>query len=323
MEVIVGFFIAVTVGITGIGGGSFTTPALVLLAGMTAGEAVGTAMVFAAVLRLIAAPFYVVRRHVNARYLGLLLLGAIPGLLIGIWLLHMMRSRSWTPVALLLIGLMLTISSALTFVPGLRQRYLSTQRSGWLSLFALPLGVETGFSSAGAGALGTILLLNFSELSAPVVVGTDLLLGIALAVVGSAFHLTWGSINSSVLLRLLAGGIPGVLFGCMLAKRVPAERLRTAVAAVAIALGLQLIWMSGAPLVRSHARQAMREETRTRSSGYRQIHVICFFSVGKSNGRCTNVIWPLVRTDPSNHACAIRSCMWTIIATAYWRSKLG
>ena len=266
MEVIVGFLIAATVGLTGIGGGSFTTPALVLLAGLPATEAVGTAMVFAGVLRLIAAPFYVVRRHVNAKYLALLLLGAIPGLLIGTWLLHMMRSRTWSPAALLLIGLMLTISSALTFAPNLRQRFLSSQKSNWLSLFALPIGVETGFSSAGAGALGTILLLNFSELSAPVVVGTDLLLGIALAVVGSAFHLSWGSVNSSLLLRLLAGGIPGVLVGCALAKKVSAKRLTMAVAAVGIALGLQLVWMGGLPLLHSHPGTQAREYERAHSS---------------------------------------------------------
>jgi hypothetical protein len=40
MNFLVGFLIAAAVGLTGIGGGSFTVPALVLLAGLTAGEAV-------------------------------------------------------------------------------------------------------------------------------------------------------------------------------------------------------------------------------------------------------------------------------------------
>ena len=249
METIVGFVIAAIVGITGIGGGSFTTPALVLLAGLPASEAVGTAMVFAAVLRLLAAPFYMARKHVDLRYLRLLLVGAVPGLLFGTWLLRIMRTRSWSPVALLVIGLMLAISSALTFAPRLRQPRFAGERGGWLSVLALPIGVETGFSSAGAGALGTILLLNFSELATPAVVGTDILFGIVLTVVGSVFHLGWGSINSLTLIKLLAGGIPGVLLGCVFSGRVPAERLRTAIAVVAIALGLQLVWMGGAPLV--------------------------------------------------------------------------
>ncbi|HWC19794.1 MAG TPA: TSUP family transporter, partial [Terriglobales bacterium] len=165
MEVVLGFIIAATVGITGIGGGSFTTPVLVLLIGLPAGEAVGTAMVFAAVLRLLAAPFYVIGRNVDSKYLRFLLLGALPGLLIGTWLLRLMRTQVWSPIALLIIGIMLTFSSALTFAPRVRQPQLTRRRSGWLSLLALPIGVETGFSSAGAGALGTVLLLNYSELS--------------------------------------------------------------------------------------------------------------------------------------------------------------
>jgi len=248
-QVIVGFLIAATVGLTGIGGGSFTTPALVLLAGLPAAEAVGTALVFAAVLRVIAAPFYVVRRLVNGKYLRLLLLGAIPGLLLGTWFLRLLHERSWNPVVLVLIGAVLAASSAVTFIPWLRRPRFARERSGWLSLLALPIGVETGFSSAGAGALGSVLLLNYSELSAAEVVGTDLLFGIGLAVCGSALHLSWGSMNNDVLLRLLAGGIPGVLVGCALAKRVSAGRLRTVIAAVAIILGLQLIWMGSRPLL--------------------------------------------------------------------------
>ena len=57
MNFLIGFLIATAlIGLTGIGGGSFTVPALVLLAGLAAGEAVGTAFLFAGVLRLIAAP---------------------------------------------------------------------------------------------------------------------------------------------------------------------------------------------------------------------------------------------------------------------------
>jgi uncharacterized membrane protein YfcA len=209
-------------------------------------------MVFAAILRLIAAPFYLVRRSVDPKYLRFLLIGAVPGLLLGTLLLRLMRTRAWSPLVLLMIGVMLTISSALTFVPRIRHPHLTRERGRWLSLLALPIGIETGFSSAGAGALGSILLLNFSELPAATVVGTDLLLGIVLAVVGSIFHLSWGSISTALLLRLLAGGIPGVLVGCSLTKRVPAQRLRLAVAAVAVVLGLQLIWIGGSPLVRAN-----------------------------------------------------------------------
>ena len=58
---LIGFAIAVAVGLTGIGGGSFTVPALVLIAGLPASEAVVTAFVSAGVIRLVAAPFYMLK----------------------------------------------------------------------------------------------------------------------------------------------------------------------------------------------------------------------------------------------------------------------
>jgi uncharacterized membrane protein YfcA len=252
MTIVIGFVVAVVVGLTGMGGGTFTTPALVLLIGLPAGEAVGTAMVFTAVLRLLAAPIYLIRQQVHGGYVSLLLLGAVPGLLIGTWWLRRMSAASYKPVVLLAVGIMLAISSAITFVPRLRAPHFARERKGWLSLIALPIGIETGFSSAGAGALGSILLLNFSELLPAQVVGTDLLFGIVLAVIGSAFHLGWGTVDRETLIHLLGGGIPGVLIGCSVSRVMPGKRLRALVAVVGIVLGLQLLWVGGKTLFEEH-----------------------------------------------------------------------
>jgi hypothetical protein len=71
---------------------------------------------------------------------------------------------------------------------------------------------------------------------------TDLLFRLVLAVIGSALHWSFGSISMPILFQLLLGGVPGVLFGCLLAQKVPANKLKTAVAMVAIFAGLQLVW---------------------------------------------------------------------------------
>jgi uncharacterized membrane protein YfcA len=85
-------------------------------------------------------------------------------------------------------------------------------------------------------------------MTAPQVVGTDILFGLVLAVIGSAFHWSFGSINTPVLYQLLAGGIPGVLIGCVFARKVPARKLKYAIALIAIFAGIQLIW-SGAGVI--------------------------------------------------------------------------
>src|SRR5260370_33098826 len=73
------------------------------------------------------------------------------------------------------------------------------------------------------------------------VIGTDLVFGLVLAIIGSAVHWSLGTISTPVLLQLLAGGVPGVIVGCLLARRVPAQKLKAVGAAVAIFAGLQLV----------------------------------------------------------------------------------
>jgi hypothetical protein len=253
MHYLIGFLIAVAVGLTGVGGGSFTVPALVLIAGLTAGEAVGTAFLFSGVLRLIAAPFYLLGKQIHSRYLWLLLKGAIPGLVVGTWVLHLLNREAGSPVVIILLGVVLAASSSVTFVRRVQNPAFAAQNHQWLPWLALPIGVESGFSSAGAGALGTVLLLNYSEMTPTQVVGTDLLFGLVLAVIGSAFHWSFGSISLPTLAQLLLGGVPGVVLGCLLAPKVPANKLKTAVAVVAIFAGLQLVWSGGHTLAQRHA----------------------------------------------------------------------
>jgi uncharacterized protein len=242
IHLVLGFLIAFAVGFTGIGGGSFTVPALLLIVGLPAGEAVGTAFVFAGVLRLIAAPFYLIAKKVHAHYFRLLVLGAVPGLVLGMFFLRVMSKNQSSPVLVIVLGAILALSSSVTFFPRAQNPGFARKNSRWLPWLAFPIGVESGFSSAGAGALGTVLLLNYSEMTPAEVVGTDLVFGLVLAIIGSAVHWTFGSISTPVLLRFLAGGIPGVVLGCVLARSVPARRLKAVVALIAIFAGLQLVW---------------------------------------------------------------------------------
>src|SRR5215470_17076146 len=253
-HIVIGFFIALAVGLTGIGGGSFTVPALLLVAGLPAAEAVGTTFVFAGVLRLIAAPFYIAARQVHSGYVGLLLKGAVPGMVLGMIALRVIAKEQSSPLVVIVIGLLLTLSSGVTFVPRAQVPEFARRNVRWLPWLAFPIGVESGFSSAGAGALGTMLLLNYSEMSPAQVVGTDLLFGLVLAIVGGVAHWTIGTISTPVLTLLLGGGIPGVIVGCALARRVPAQKLKAVVALIAICAGLQLVWSGAHTLARQNGQ---------------------------------------------------------------------
>jgi|SRR5215469_2643052 len=257
MDVLLGFIIALGVGLTGVGGGSFTVPALVMIGGLPGNAAVGTAFVFAGALRLVAAPFYLLGRNVHKGYLRLLLQGAIPGLLIGTIVLQVLSKRN-NPLVVILLGVILAVSAAISFAQRLQNRDFARKNTRWLSWFALPIGIEAGFSSAGAGALGTTLLMNYSEMPPLQVVGTDIMFGLVLAVIGTAFHLRFGVINAPILWQLLMGGLPGVLLGCAFARRVPAHRLRTMIALLALFVGLQLVWDGARTLCTNHQERGVK-----------------------------------------------------------------
>src|SRR5260370_1810098 len=128
-------------------------------------------------MKLVAAPFFLAVKKVHLRYLRLMLLGAVPGLLGGMYLLATMRTR-WNPLVLMLIGATLVVSAALTLIYTGRQRELRRDSAPWLPWVTLPIGIEIGFSSAGEGALGTLLIFNCSDLPACPVVGADIIFGI-------------------------------------------------------------------------------------------------------------------------------------------------
>ncbi len=244
MAILVGFLIAMAVGLTGVGGGSMTAPILILVFGVNPAEAVGTSLIFAAVIKLAAAPLYVWRKQVNFRILALLCAGGIPGVIAGVTLIGALTGARYQNVVLALIGI--TVAS-MAFYNLYRAFSAKTQagvrdRSGWLPWIAAGIGAEVGFSSAGTGALGSLALLSLTPLPPAQVIGTDILFGLMLSLIGGGFHFSAGHYQAAILWQLLAGGIGGVFIGANLAALLPARPLRIALSICLSALGLQLCW---------------------------------------------------------------------------------
>jgi uncharacterized membrane protein YfcA len=116
-----------------------------------------------------------------------------------------------------------------------------TDRAHRLAWAAFPIGCEVGFSSAGAGALGTLALLGFTTLPAACVVGTDLLFGLTLSTIGGGLHVGLGAWDRALLTQMILGGIPGGLLGARLATVLPSRPLRAALLVWLVYLGGELL----------------------------------------------------------------------------------
>ena len=97
-----------------------------------------------------------------------------------------------------------------------------------------------GFSSAGAGALGSLLLLALTPLTAAEVIGTDLCFGLGVSLIGSVIQLGAGNYDAGLLLKLIIGGLCGAFAGSLLAGRIAQRPLRVGLLLVLILLGCQL-----------------------------------------------------------------------------------
>jgi uncharacterized membrane protein YfcA len=95
MQYIIGFIIALFIALTGVGAGTVTVPVLVLFLGVPAPEAVGIGLMFATAVKLILVPAQILRRNVAWRTLGFMLLGGVPGVLLGsLFLKHLVTTGS-------------------------------------------------------------------------------------------------------------------------------------------------------------------------------------------------------------------------------------
>jgi len=244
MEIVLGFLIAVAIGITGVGAGIITAPVLILFFHMPPAHAVGTALAFGVAVKLLVVPLQLYRKQVNFRVLGYMLAGGLPGVLVGSALLAKLNTPDRQGILFAALGSTIVLMAALNLYRlWLRPASKPIQdRSRWLPLITLPIGAEVGFSSAGAGAMGSLVLLTITPLTAAQVVGTDLFFGLCVSLVGSGFQLSAGNYESIILSRLIIGGLLGAVAGTYLAAVAPQRAFRVALSVWLISLGIQLCW---------------------------------------------------------------------------------
>lgn len=244
MEFILGFLIACAVGLTGVGAGSVTAPVLILFFHLKPAVAVGTALSFSAAIKFAVIPLYLKRKQVDHQIMALLCLGGIPGVLVGVRLMSQLDTKRHEGGIFLILGVTIFVVSMGSLYRTIRSRMAAarTDRVRWLPPIAVIIGGEVGFSSAGAGALGALMLLNLTKLTAAQVVGTDMAFGFTLSLIGGGLHLLAGEYDKLIMIKLIVGGVAGAFTGAMLSSVIPPRPLRLALSIWLAILGLQLCW---------------------------------------------------------------------------------
>jgi uncharacterized membrane protein YfcA len=259
MQYVIGFVIALFIALTGVGAGTITVPVLVLFLGVPAPVAVGIGLMFATAVKLILVPTQIIRGNVSWRTLAFMLAGGVPGVLLGsLFLKHLVTVGSQNLLNALLGSILVTMAAwqLSNLMRPTKANPHGRDRGPLLAFLMFPVGAEVGFSSAGAGALGSAALLSFTSLLPAQVVGTDIAFGFTVSLIGSGAHWFTHASDSGLLLRLIAGGVVGAISGTVLSTHIPRRPLRVALWVWLLILGGQFLFNSYQVWARTHTQPA-------------------------------------------------------------------
>lgn len=247
-----GLAVGFLVGLTGVGGGSLMTPLLIFVFKVEPAVAVGTDLLFAAITKTGGIWAHARRRTVDWRIAGLLALGSIPTALLNIYLINLIGADSAIIEKFITHGLgiaLILTAAAILFKSkmhqmgdSLRQRYpkLRAYRDGVTILAGVLLGVLVPISSVGAGALGAAMLMFlYPRIPTIRIVGTDIAHAVPLTAVAGLGHMQLGTVDTSLLMALLLGSLPGIYLGSHVGTIVPDRVMRPLLASILVVIGVK------------------------------------------------------------------------------------
>ncbi|MFZ2219214.1 MAG: sulfite exporter TauE/SafE family protein [Rhodoferax sp.] len=255
--VFAGFFVGFVVGLTGVGGGSLMTPILIFFFGVKPYLAVGTDLLFAAFTKMGGTVKLARARIIDWRVVVNLSAGSIPAALATLYVLKQVGPASAEAQGLMTttLGFALLLTAAATLYKAVKGKKAPVliaagqeEKAATPLHWALPvvfgalIGTMVTLTSVGAGAIGvTVLMILYPLLPLPRIVAADIAYAVPLTLVAGFGHASMGSVDWPLLVKLLAGSLPGIWVGSHVMTRIPERAIRSLLSVLLAYAGLKLI----------------------------------------------------------------------------------
>jgi uncharacterized membrane protein YfcA len=251
----VGLMVGTLVGFTGMGGGTLTTPLLILF-GLPPVKAIGSDLLYSAITKTVGSASHARQRNVDWRIALWLAAGSVPASVIGVFTVSRIEAAMGGDSQVLLQELLggmlivagLVIVGRIVFAGRLRRPQAGNgplALTGRRKALAVAIGAVGGFgvglTSIGSGTLFAIVLMTTFPLAARRVVGTDVFHAAMLVWAAGLAHAASGNVQFGTVAALLVGSVPGVLFGSRLTGMLPERPVRLALGSVLLLSGGLLV----------------------------------------------------------------------------------
>jgi uncharacterized membrane protein YfcA len=255
--VFAGFFVGFVVGLTGVGGGSLMTPILIFFFGIKPHLAIGSDLLFACFTKLGGTVKMARSGLVNWKIVATLCAGSVPASMATLWMLHQIgpadpavqKAMTSTLGVALLLTAMATLYKAIRGKNAPRdiaaadlQNAATPRHWSFPILFGAFIGTLVTLTSVGAGAIGvTVLMLLYPRLPLPRIVAADIAYAVPLTLVAGLGHAGLGTVDWSLLAKLLIGSLPGIWLGSHMVLKTPDRAIRGVLSILLAYAGVKLL----------------------------------------------------------------------------------
>jgi uncharacterized membrane protein YfcA len=236
LGVLVGFVAGIGSGLFGVGGGVVTTPAVNVLLGGSAIEAVATPLPVIFPTSLVGAWTYYKADEVSLRAAGWGALTGMPGAILGAYLTDFVNAHLLLFVTALLLGW-----TGYQVIRGRKPRvaWEKGKTPGWkYGAIGGAAGFTSGLLGVGGGIIMVPAFTMFIGMPLRRALGTSLVTISALVVPGTIVHWWLGHIDWAIFAALTVGVVPGARLGAKVALGVREQSLRVAVGLFLLVIAL-------------------------------------------------------------------------------------
>jgi len=247
-----GFFVGTAVGLTGVGGGAVMTPLLIVFTDLKLAAVIAVDLMFASITKTSAGISHARNNNIDWQVLRQMWLGSIPAVFIILSIVITFNIFA-LDILLSVIGVILVISGILMGISHESQSFSRSIKNKFPNQFIKlqkPLTILGGsligslvaFTSIGAGAIGAIILraLHPNRMSPKILVGTDTMHAIPVALIAGIGYLSLGYLDLKVLGCLLVGSIPGSILGSYLTDRLKPHWIKVMLGIAIMVSGIKL-----------------------------------------------------------------------------------